>query len=145
MTAKPRVHYSKPVGDLVCERVATHVCGIKKLCSMYDDMPCCDTIFQWRLTHPEFGRQFAQAKMIQAELLAEDCLDICDEKDNDYKTDEKGRIKVDQEHINRARLRVDTRKWIATKLAPKIYGDSANVMHHASDTLIEQLLKLDKK
>jgi hypothetical protein len=29
----------------------------------------------------------------------------------------------DHEHINRARLRVDTRKWMAAKLAPKKYGD----------------------
>jgi hypothetical protein len=29
----------------------------------------------------------------------------------------------DREHINRARLRVDTRRWMAAKLAPKKYGD----------------------
>jgi hypothetical protein len=27
------------------------------------------------------------------------------------------------EHVQRSRLRVDTRKWFASKVAPKIYGD----------------------
>lgn len=33
------------------------------------------------------------------------------------------KVVADNEHINRSRLRIDTRKWIAAKLAPKIYGD----------------------
>jgi hypothetical protein len=31
------------------------------------------------------------------------------------------------EHINRSRLRVDTRKWYLSKLAPKRYGEKVDV------------------
>ena len=36
---------------------------------------------------------------------------------------------VDQEHIGRSRLRIDTRKWAASKLAPKKYGDKLDLNH----------------
>ena len=36
-------------------------------------------------------------------------------------------IKVDQEHIQRSRLRVEARKWIAAHLLPRVYGDSQQI------------------
>ena len=30
---------------------------------------------------------------------------------------------LDAEHVQRSRLRIDTRKWMAGKLAPKKYGE----------------------
>lgn len=35
---------------------------------------------------------------------------------------EQGNRRCDAEFIARSRLRIDTRKWLASKLAPKIYG-----------------------
>jgi hypothetical protein len=49
--------------------------------------------------------------------------DISDDARNDYAVDDNGNRIVDHEHINRSRLRVDTRKWYASKVLPKIYGD----------------------
>ncbi len=37
--------------------------------------------------------------------------------------DKDGKKTLDHEHVQRSRLRVDTRKWAAGKLAPKRYGD----------------------
>jgi hypothetical protein len=35
---------------------------------------------------------------------------------------------VDHENIQRARLRVDSRKWILSKMLPKIYGDRSELV-----------------
>lgn len=56
------------------------------------------------------------------EAMAEEILEIADDGLNDFKQVD-GRQVVDQENINRSRLRVDTRKWLMSKLAPKKYGD----------------------
>ena len=101
--------YTKERGDLICERVATHSLGLPKLCTMYSDMPNESTIYQWRHRHPEFNQNYTHAKMKQADLLAEQCLTIADESTN--------------EDYCKTRLRIDTRKWLASKLLPKQYGD----------------------
>ncbi len=41
--------------------------------------------------------------------------------------DKDGKKALDHEHVQRSRLRVDTRKWAAGKLAPKRYGDKLNL------------------
>ncbi len=113
--------YNQQMADLICERVSTHDCGLKKLCAMYDDMPEEPTIYLWRLKHEEFSRQYAQAKIKQAELLAESIDDIAAEKYVYY--DEDGNERQDPGGTAEKRLRIDTRKWLASKLIPKVYGD----------------------
>jgi hypothetical protein len=57
----------------------------------------------------EFAKQYAHAKEIQVEQLAEELLTIADSADSDT--------------YNASRLQVDTRKWLLSKLIPKKYGD----------------------
>lgn len=85
-------------------------------------MPDAATVMKWRNRHEVFNKQYARAKEQQMELMAEQLLEIADDGLNDT-VDRDGRTVVDQEHINRSRLRVDTRKWLMSKLAPKKFGD----------------------
>ncbi|MGL6123766.1 MAG: hypothetical protein ACRC1W_12280 [Shewanella sp.] len=120
--------YCPEIVELICERVATHDMGLRQLTNMYDDMPDKVTINIWRRKHPEFRSQYAQAKCEQIEFLTEDILEIADESTNDwteYLEKDTGvtGYKLNGDHVQRARLRIDTRKWLASKLAPKIYGE----------------------
>ena len=74
-----------------------------------------------------FSDQYARARLAQADKLAEDILAIADDGSNDTYTDGKGNVLTDQDVIARSRLRVDARKWLAGKMAPKKYGDSIKV------------------
>ncbi len=74
--------------------------------------------------HEEFSQQYASAREVQAEVWADEIVGIADEATGDLTTDKDGKAVVDHEHIQRSRLRVDTRKWIASKLLPKRYGDT---------------------
>jgi hypothetical protein len=94
-----------------------------------DGMPTKTTILRW-LTHPDhadFRAQYARAREAQTEHFADEILEIADDGSNDWmeRETEKGDIQavVDHEHINRSRLRIDARKWLMAKLAPKKYGD----------------------
>ncbi len=117
--------YNKALAALICERVATHTCGLNRLCEMYDDLPSKFTVNLWRYKHPEFSTLYAQAKLIQADLLAEECLEISDDDSRDVKVNpETGDEYLNTEFVARARLRIDTRKWLAMKLLPKQYGDN---------------------
>lgn len=132
MTEKKKVGrptiYNNELARLICERIATHEMGLQRLCNKYDDMPDKTTINEWRYKYPEFSHQYAQAKMMQAELFADEIIDIADDGSNDWMESydlENGceGWRANGEHIQRSRLRIDSRKWIASKLAPKIYGE----------------------
>lgn len=127
--------YNSAIADRICEAVATSNLGTNKLCKMHDWMPNADTIYQWRYRHAEFADKYALAKSKQAELMAEELMDIADDGINDTYVDEDGNIKVDTDIVARSRLRVDTRKWYASKLAPKIYGDK---VAHKHDVTVRQ-------
>jgi hypothetical protein len=74
--------------------------------------------------HDEFRRQYAHARECQADFYAEQIVDIADGKDKLEVTE--GEPVLVRDH-NRDRLRIDARKWFASKLAPKKYGDKVAV------------------
>jgi hypothetical protein len=114
--------YTPELADLICERIATHGIGLKKLCEMYDDMPEKITIRRWCLKNPQFRSQYARAKSFQIEALVDEIIEIADDTTQDAIINELGNRVYNAEFIARSRLRIDTRKWLASKLVPKIYG-----------------------
>jgi hypothetical protein len=115
--------YTEELGQKICKVVATHSLGLQKLCSMFQWMPDKTTINEWRWSIDSFSTQYTKAKIAQSELMAEDCIDIADDTSQDVTYNKLGDEICNTEFVNRSRLRVDTRKWIAAKLLPKIYGD----------------------
>ncbi len=121
-TGRPTI-YSEILADKICEAVATTPMGIEKICKMRGNLPHPDTIREWRLKYPSFSAKYAHAKMLQADILAESCIDIADDCSNDIKTNHDGHETFNSEFVARSRLRIDTRKWLASKLLPKQYGE----------------------
>ena len=78
-----------------------------------------------------FAAQYARARSIGYERLADEILTISDDGLNDTYTDENGNVRTDQDVIARSRLRVDSRKWMLAKMLPKVYGDK--VTHQGDD------------
>jgi hypothetical protein len=91
-------------------------------------MPAPSTVYLWLAKYPEFSDQYARAREAQADAIFDDILDIADDATNDWMErnvddDEGVGWKLNGEHIQRSRLRVDARKWMAGKLRPKKYGE----------------------
>lgn len=95
-------------------------------------MPSLASIFLWISKYPEFSEQYAKAKQTGLEALAEDLLEISDDGQNDWMQNndpENPGYRLNGEHIQRSKLRVDTRKWLLSKLVPKKYGEKVTQEH----------------
>jgi len=93
-------------------------------------MPGQTTIYRWLLNDEEFRKQYVQARALQAESLFDESLEIADDARNDWmerRGEEDAGWVANGEHIQRSRLRIDTRKWMAARLDPKKYGDKQAV------------------
>lgn len=97
-----------------------------------ENAPLSQTVFYELLTDKEKNVRYAQAREVYADHVFEEMLDIADCEDHDIiETDEGQRVNHDV--IQRDRLRVDTRKWMLSKLQPKKYGDRLEHDHKSSD------------
>ena len=88
------------------------------------------TFYEHLRADPENEKRYARAKEIQADKIFEEIIEIADDGRNDWmlSNDEEGSpYRLNGEHVQRSRLRVDARKWAASKLAPKKYGDRIEV------------------
>jgi len=129
-TGRP-TRFTKYVAEEICIRLSEG----ESLYSICDDdhIPQRRTVYHW-LSLPgyeEFLHQYTQARERQAETFIDQCVDIADDTAQDITvlTDKDGKDyeKVNHDHINRSRLKVDTRIKIAEKLAPKKYSAKHDV------------------
>lgn len=116
--------FTQEIADAICERLADGE-SLRSICKD-DGMPSRMTVFRW-LGDPErvaFRDQYARAREEQAEFYAESIIEISDEKEVEaIYQGEDVKLDLSSSAIARNRLRVDARKWYASKLAPKKYGD----------------------
>lgn len=119
--------YSQELADKICEITATSNRGIN---SIAKELGISATVvFNWLLDDDkkDFVEKYTRAKQLQAEFLAEEILDIADDSRKDTIEHEEFGAMPDHEWMNRSRLRVDTRKWLMSKLMPKKYGDKLDL------------------
>lgn len=119
--------YTSEIADIILEKIATSTDGIRTICSD-EDLPAASTVMKWIAENKEgFTERYACAKEAQADLMADEMLAIADDTTGDVIMVRNAAGELveaeNREFINRSRLRVDTRKWIASKLKPKRYGD----------------------
>lgn len=92
-----------------------------------EGMPSTATFFVWLSEDDEKLKQYTRACDIRAEVIFDEMLEIADDGTNDFVkknlADGLGVETLNSEHIQRSRLRVDTRKWLLSKLNPKKYSD----------------------
>jgi hypothetical protein len=94
----------------------------------------------WLSQDKEFYAAYLLAKEDQAELIVDEIMQISDDGSNDSYVDEHGNRRTDQDVLGRSKLRVDSRKWLAARLAPKRYGDKQIVdMNVKNDPTIEEV------
>lgn len=87
------------------------------------------TFWRWLQEDTIFCEQYARAKERCADFYAEQIPEIADDSDNDWQIREDGSRYVDNEAVQRSRLRIDARKWYASKVAPKKYGEKVENVH----------------
>lgn len=111
--------------DKICERIEKG----EALRTVLKDknMPSSRTFFKWIEKDEYKVKQYACACDDRAESIFEDIIIISDDQEGDTYEDENGMEQTNHNVIQRARLRVDSRKWILSKLNPKKYGDQSKL------------------
>lgn len=105
--------------------------SLRKICAR-KGYPSRHAIFRWITSNPQFRDQYAQARELQQEVFYDEIFEIADDGGNDYIETEQG-AKLNSEHVQRSRLRIDTRKWVMERMAAKKYGAKQTLDHQSSD------------
>jgi hypothetical protein len=112
----------------LCAEIATSSRSIAKILKKgygKHTLPSVSCVMAWLAADVSLQDQYARAKGDQADFLADEMLDIADDAANDFMEREGEQTAgwvLNGEHVQRSRLRIDTRKWLAGKLRPKKWG-----------------------
>lgn len=125
------VPYSEDVADRICDALAD-ARSLRSICCD-PDMPSQSTVFRWLADerYAAFRERYARAREAQADALFDEMLDIADDGTNDWMERKREDGTTDEvlnhEHVQRSKLRIEARKWMASKLRPKVYGDKLDL------------------
>lgn len=117
--------FSQETADAICSRLAEGE-SLRQICTD-EVMPGKSTVMRWLSSNTEFRDQYARAREAQADYWAEEIIEISDESALDSIATEDGAARINSEFVARSRLRVDTRKWLMARMAPKKYGDKLDI------------------
>ena len=127
--------YGPEIADTICERLSLGQ-SLREICRDAG-MPNKATVLRWLAQDEGFRQRYAQAREVQADHFADEILEIADDGRNDWMErngDEGGAgMAANHEHIQRSKLRIDSRKWLMSKVAPKKYGDRILQEHSGPD------------
>jgi len=107
------------------------------------NMPAMSTVMLWVASDTHgFSEQYDKACRAKAHFWADEMLDIADNGTNDWMEREGEGYKTNQEAIQRSRLRVDTRKWLVSKMLPK-FSDKPPAEETDSPTPISVTIQVE--
>lgn len=112
--------FTQDLADRICAELALGR-SMRAVCRE-DWCPAMQTVFRWLRENDAFREQYARAKEESADALIEEMAEIADMPPA-YTAEGK----IDPADVNNRRLQIDTRKWLASKLKPKRYGDKLEV------------------
>ena len=119
--------YTEKLTGKICTRLAEGE-SLRSICKDAT-LPAMSTVMLWLQEHEKFSEQYAHARDLQAETHADEIIYIAD----------------NEEDINRAKIKIDARKWTASKLKPKKYGHFQQVEHIGDSALHVTLTEQDYK
>lgn len=129
-TGRPPFAWTEEIEAEIFDRIAKGE-AVRNICK--DDwLPSWSTVNKRLASDAEFSAQYARAREDQADAIFDEILAIADDAHNDWMEingeDDAG-WRANGEHIQRSKLRIDARKWMAGKLRPKKYGDKLELEH----------------
>lgn len=119
----PVTKFSEELFESICSKLETTAIGLHVICKEAGIAP--KTFYSW-LDDENLRNRYTRARDIQADLLADQIIQLADDKSHDTQAGEFGEV-GNAAAIQRSRLQVEARKWIAAKLKPKKYGDKVEV------------------
>ena len=126
--------------------------SLNKIAKM-EGMPSLPTIYVWLQEDEAFFKNYARACEDRADAIYEETIEIADDATNDWMVrngkDGEASWVLNGEHVQRSRLRIDTRKWFLAKMNPRKYGEKIEVAqsgtihhaHHFNESVLSQMTR----
>jgi hypothetical protein len=119
--------FTEELVTAICERLSVGE-PLAQICRD-EGMPGLRTVYDWVEGMPDVSARIARAREAGEDVIAADCLSIADDGRRDYEVSEDGGATVNHDHIQRSKLRIDTRLKLLAKWNPKKYGDRQSIEH----------------
>jgi hypothetical protein len=118
--------YSVKLGEQICAQLAAGL-SLRSVCRG-EGMPDERTVRTWVLDdHQGFAALFDRASRIKAAAWGDELVELADAEPERGKD---GRL--DPAAVNHLRVRLDTRKWVVSRMLPRVYGDKLGVAHEGN-------------
>ena len=108
-SGRPKIQYTTALGQAICDAIATTPYGLNIICDLHPEFPCPDTLYSWIAYNKDFFERYLDAKQRQIETHMEHTYNIAD--------------KATPETVSLAMMQINLRKWHASRLMPKKYGE----------------------
>jgi len=122
--------FTDEIFDTICSKLADGT-SLKRICEA-DNMPDKATFYRWINNDKELCDRYARAKDDSSDALADDIQNISDD------------VLTGKYEANSARVAIDAKKWIASKLKPKKYGDKIDMTTNGKDMVVPILSGISK-
>ena len=121
--------YNGAMIEDICEKIANGR-SLRSICAE-NGMPTTSTVCKWLIENKEFSEQYTRARDKQADYFAEEIIEIADSAE------------AESAAVAKAKLQIDARKWAASKIAPKKYGDKQEIDVKSSDGSMTPAVRLN--
>lgn len=120
--------YTPEIGEAISDEISFTKDSIATIAKKMGLRP--STLYGWMQKNPDFAALYTRARETRGHTVAEETLEIADDDSIDH---------------NHKRIMVETRKWLAAKLLPKVYGEKTTIDTNVTLTLaqlVEQSYKV---
>ena len=105
--------YSEELAERFLDELASGK-SLRRVCDQ-EGMPSILTVLKWERENETFARRYAQARDDRGVAFGERIIDLVDD------------VIAADIPVDAARLAIDSLKWTAARLAPKVYGEKQTV------------------
>lgn len=142
--------YHQEKAQEICNRLINGE-SLRQICGSPNAPASRSMVFHWLAVSEEFRNLYRAARMVQADLLMEEILEIADQTNQDWILKAKDRngaesITFNSEHVQRAKLRIDARKWFIMRISSQKYASdtvSANTPPSTQENYQPQSLQVE--
>lgn len=120
--------YTPELADEICRLISEEGLTLRQLVKR-PGMPERKVIRCWRMKYPEFQEKFLSACEDRMDGLIDEIVEMADA------------VPDDGAAVMAARLRIDTRKWIAGKIYPRVYGERTTLATPDGKAVTVQVVK----
>ena len=127
--------YTGELLDYICKQISEGI-PLAEICRQKDIGRT--TVYDWMKENPTFAEQFARARDVGFDAIAEECFDIADNSTNDWMERNRNGVETcefNADHVQRSKLRIETRLKLLAKWNPKKYGDKLEIEHNGGVTV----------